>query len=65
MIISIGKLVSEDSLEYLLAIMLQTNCSKDRERIFLILDEAKVKQNVFETILNKHGLTNKWKEIKN
>lgn len=52
------------SLEHLLAIMLQTNRPKDRERIFLILDEAKVKQDVFDEILKKHDLMDKWKEIK-
>lgn len=52
------------SLEHLLAIMIQTNRPKDRERIFLILDEVKVKQGVFNRILKKHGLANKWQEIK-
>jgi predicted nucleotidyltransferase len=52
------------SLEHLLAIMLQTNRPKDRERIFLILDEADVKQEVFNKILKKHNLMRKWQEIK-
>lgn len=52
------------SLEHLLAIMLQTNRPKDRERIFIILDEAKIKQHVLDKILNKYDLMDRWKEIK-
>lgn len=51
-------------LEYLIAIMIQTNRPKDRERIFLILEEAKIKQEVLNKILKRHGLMNKWKEVK-
>lgn len=53
------------SLEHLLAIMLQTNRPKDRERIFLILDETKIKRDVFDKILKKHNLMARWKKIKN
>ena len=51
-------------LEHLLAIMLQTNRPKDRERIFLILDEANVKQGALSKVLKKHNLMDKWQEIK-
>ena len=50
-------------LEHLLAIMLQTNRPKDRERIFLILGETKVKKESLNKILKKHNLMGKWKEI--
>ena len=42
--------------EYLMAIMLDTNRSKDRERIIKMLDEAEISADLLKTILNAHGL---------
>lgn len=42
--------------EYLMAIMLDTNRAKDRERIIKMLDEAEISAALLKTILNAHGL---------
>lgn len=42
--------------EYLMAIMLDTNRAKDRERIIKMLDEAEISADLLKTILNAHGL---------
>jgi len=46
--------------EYLIAIMLQTFRSKDRERIIKILDEAKIDMNYLTKILQKYNLKEKF-----
>lgn len=46
--------------EYLMAIMLQTYRSKDRERLLLFFNQADYSQSVFEEILNNHHLTEKY-----
>jgi len=42
--------------EYLMAIMLDTNRAKDRERIIKMLNEAEISADLLKTILNAHGL---------
>jgi len=42
--------------EYLMAIMLDTNRAKDRERIIKMFDEAEISADLLKTILNAHGL---------
>ena len=42
--------------EHLMAIMLDTNRAKDRERIIKMLDEAEISAALLKTILNAHGL---------
>jgi len=49
-------------IEYLLAIMIDTNRPKDRERIYKVLDEASLDQEVLNSILKKHSLEEKWRE---
>lgn len=51
-------------LEYLMAIMLQTYRPKDRERLVLVLDEAKLDNALLDDILSRHGLLARWKEFK-
>lgn len=46
--------------EYLLAIMLQTDRPKDRARMTQLLEEAKVDKNRLAKILERHGLLQKW-----
>jgi hypothetical protein len=50
-------------LEHLLAIMLQTNRPKDRERILLLIDETKIDEGYFNEILKRHDLVGKWKQL--
>jgi hypothetical protein len=52
------------SLEFLLAIMLQTFRPKDRERIVMLLDEAIMDQSILENILKRHRLMKKWHEFR-
>lgn len=47
-------------IEYLLAIMLDTNRPKDRERIGKLLDEASFDQNLLTSILKRHSLQERW-----
>jgi len=42
--------------EYLMAIMLDTNRAKDRERIIKMLYEAEISSDLLKKILNAHGL---------
>jgi len=42
--------------EYLMAIMLDTNRAKDRERIIKMFDEAEISADLLKTISNAHGL---------
>lgn len=48
------------SVEHLLAIMLQTNRRKDRERISLLLDEAEIDMAYLKDILKRHRLQRNW-----
>jgi hypothetical protein len=49
--------------EHLIAILLQTDRSKDRARLPLLLDQAKVDQRVLSRIIKRHGLGTKWKKF--
>ncbi|MFH1652460.1 MAG: hypothetical protein ABIE74_00225 [Pseudomonadota bacterium] len=54
------------SLEHLIAIMLQTNRPKDRERIGKLLEEnIEFDLDELKRILNKYNLTKQWKHITN
>ncbi len=46
--------------EHLMAIMLQTYRPKDRERMLLILEEIQIDMLYLESILERHGLQEKW-----
>ena len=50
--------------EYLMAIMLQTWRSIDRERLIRFIDEANYDENRFNDILERFGLLNKYKDFK-
>jgi len=52
--------------EHLLAIMLQIYRPKDRERILLLLNEAKthIDMSYLENILEHHGLQKKWRNFR-
>jgi hypothetical protein len=47
-------------LEYLIAIMLQTYRSKDRERLVKIFEEAKIDSKLLKKIIKKYGLYDKY-----
>ncbi|NIM58989.1 MAG: hypothetical protein GTO16_08620 [Candidatus Aminicenantes bacterium] len=48
------------ALEYLIAVMLQTYRSKDRERLVKVFEEAKIDLKLLKKILKKFGLYNKY-----
>lgn len=50
--------------EHLLAIMLQTYRPKDRERMLLLLDEAKIDMPYVQAILARHDLVEKWEAFR-
>jgi len=52
------------SLEYLVAVMLQTYRTKDRERIIKIFEEAKVNLNSLKKLLKKHNLYEKYTKFR-
>jgi len=47
--------------EHLLAICLQTGRSKDRERVRILREQAKLDQNFLADVLRRHQLEDKWK----
>lgn len=50
-------------IEHLLAIMLNTNRLKDRERIGRLLEEGlEIDQKKFSQVLSRHGLKEKWEK---
>ncbi|MBD3322033.1 MAG: hypothetical protein GF350_13125 [Chitinivibrionales bacterium] len=49
-------------IEYLSAICLQTERQKDKERVRLFKEEAKIDMALLQTILRKFGLERKWNE---
>ena len=51
-------------LEYLIAIMLQTYRSKDRERLVKIFEEAKTDFKILKKILKNYGLYDKYVQFK-
>ena len=50
--------------EHLLVIMLQTYRPKDRERMLLFVDEARLDMLYLEEILQRHGLQKKWRQFR-
>ena len=46
--------------EHLVAICLQTGRSKDRERIRILREQAKLDQNFLADVLRRHQLEEKW-----
>ena len=50
--------------EYLIAIMLKTNRSKDRERLIKMLDQTNISNELLEKILKKFDLTCAYKEFR-
>ncbi len=50
--------------EHLMAIMLQTYRPKDRERMLLILEEIQIDMLYLESILERHGLQEKWHKFR-
>ncbi|MBI4211553.1 MAG: hypothetical protein HY540_02840 [Deltaproteobacteria bacterium] len=52
------------SLEYLIAIMVQTGRPKDRMRIGAIFEQVKIKEKIFVEILKRHQLYDQWKGLK-
>lgn len=52
------------SIDYLLAIMLQTFRPKDRERIIMLLDETQIDEPSLVELLKRHKLLTKWREFR-
>lgn len=50
--------------EHLFVIMLQTGRPKDKARMALFLEEAKMNQRELGQIIKRHGLSAKWSEFK-
>jgi hypothetical protein len=50
--------------EYLFAVMLQTDRTKDRARMSLFFDEAKMDQGELTRILKRHKLNEKWRRFR-
>lgn len=48
--------------EHLIAICLQTGRDKDRERVRVFREQAKVDMNYLAGVLKRHGLEGKWKQ---
>lgn len=57
-----GILVKVIELEYLMAIMIDTNRPKDRERIWKLLEENLFDKEKLESILKRHSLKKKWSQ---
>ncbi len=51
-------------LEYLIAVMLQTYRSKDRERLVKVFEEAKIDLKLLKKILKNYGLYDKYIQFK-
>ncbi|MGE5340433.1 MAG: hypothetical protein ACM3SY_03025 [Candidatus Omnitrophota bacterium] len=49
--------------EYLIAIMLQTNRAKDKERVMKFIEDAEVDKELLETILIKFNLKEKFENL--
>lgn len=50
------------SLEHLLAIMLDTNRPKDRERLRHLVNEIRFDKKILAGILDRHGLDKRWRK---
>lgn len=57
-----GTAIKVIELEYLMAIMIDTNRPKDRERIWKLLDDVSFDKDKLEKILERHSLKKKWKQ---
>ncbi len=51
--------------EYLIAIMLQVNRNKDRERALRFFEEYQINETKLQSILKEHDLTNSYNNFKN
>lgn len=51
-------------IEHLLAIMLQTNRPKDRERLAALRDQVALDEELFRAILGRHGLIQAWESFR-
>ena len=51
------------TLEYLLAIMIDTNRPKDRERIGKLIHEGTFDQKILESIVDQYGLRQRWEKL--
>ncbi len=49
--------------EHLVAVMLETWRPKDRERLVMLYEQAKMDQAVLHDILTRHGLLARWEEF--
>lgn len=50
--------------EHLAAVMLETGRPKDKTKLILLLEQAKINQKKFAGILRRHGLTERWNRFK-
>lgn len=50
------------SIEHLVAICLQTGRDKDRERIHLFRREGKIDLSLLDSILQRYGLLERWRQ---
>lgn len=57
-----GTFIKVMELEYLMAIMIDTNRPKDRERIWKLLDEAAFDKGKLDKVLERHSLKKKWRQ---
>ncbi|MBN1517327.1 hypothetical protein JXA32_12260 [Candidatus Sumerlaeota bacterium] len=48
--------------EHLIAICLQTGRTKDRERVRLLREEAAIDDDMLRSIVQKHGLEERWRQ---
>jgi hypothetical protein len=51
-------------LEHLMAIMVQTNRPKDRQRLAMLAENAAIDKTRLDDILSRHDLTSAWKTLK-
>lgn len=58
-----GVKVKVVQLEYLLAIMMDTNRPKDRERIGSLINEVKINNDLLKSILERHKLQKNWEQL--
>lgn len=50
--------------EYLMAVMLQTGRAKDKERLIRFFDEAEFSEEIFNDLIKRFELINKYKDFK-
>lgn len=50
--------------EHLAAVLLQTGRRKDRERLSLLLEEARINMKSLRRILARYGLVGKWEDLR-